>query len=84
METNSNQWIPIYFLETKIKMEMETNSQQRELIMPKFKLRVMHVEIKIEPENNADDNLVPRITCFLSNKSSTHRLRLLSASQADR
>ena len=76
METNSNQWIPICFL--------ETNSQQRKLIVPKFKLRVMHIEIKIGPENNADDNLVPRITCFLSNESSTSRLRLLSASQADR
>ena len=57
METNSNQWIPIWFLETKIKMEMETNSQQRELIMPKLKLRVMHVEIRTGPVNNTDDNL---------------------------
>ena len=74
METNSNRWAPTCFLETKKKMEMKTNSQARELIMPKFKLRVMHVEIKIEPENNADDNLVPRITCFLSNESSNHGL----------
>ena len=83
METNSNQWIPICFLETKIKMEMETNSQQRELIMPKYKLRAMHAEIKTGPENNTDDNLALRIICFLSNESSTCRLRLLSATEAD-
>ena len=57
METKSGQWKLIVFLGTKIKIQMETNSQQRELIMPKLKLRVMHVEIRTGPVNNTDDNL---------------------------